>query len=109
MQLREPTGRFLACKPHVSKRSVMAGRASQCAGVASRETRAALGICGVAAGRGLDELELSCRKDLPKERWLQLIQAKAEQEQTDSGKISIVKRGAPAAQQIVGEDAGGRA
>lgn len=25
-------------------------------------------------------LELSCRKDLPKERWLQLIQAKAEQE-----------------------------
>lgn len=66
VQLREPTGRFLACKPYVSKRNVMAGRASQCAGVASRETRAGWGICGVAAERGPQEL--SCRKDLPKER-----------------------------------------
>lgn len=56
VQLREPTGRFLACKPHVSKRNVMAGRASQCAGVASRETRAGWGICGVADDRGLEEL-----------------------------------------------------
>lgn len=38
-----------------------------------------LGICGVAADRGLEEL--SCRKDLPKEERLQLTQAKAEQEQ----------------------------
>lgn len=105
-QLREPTGRFLACKPHVSKRNVMAGRASQCAGVASRETRAGLGICGVAAGRGLEEL--SCRKDLPKEMRLQLTQASAEQEQQQSrSKVSIArkKRGAPATQEVVGEDA----
>lgn len=106
-QLREPTGRFLACKPHVSKRNVMAGRASQCAGVASRETRAGLGICGVAAGRGLEEL--SCRKDLPKEMRLQLTQASAEQEQQQQrsrSKVSIAKkkRGAPAAQEVVGED-----
>lgn len=43
-----------------------------------------LGICGVAADRGLEELSLSCRKDLPKEKRLQLIQAKAEREQGNS-------------------------